>query len=427
MESDAEYFGTPFEAQIAYLRQKLNLPTERWDDITGRAHDRAFVVAGAAKADLLTDLHQQLLTRATDGAGINAFRKDFKQIVAKHGWTGWTGEGTKEGEAWRTRVIYQTNMASSYAAGRYAQMSDPEVLKLHPYWRYIHSEGAMHPRPHHLAWHGLTLPADHPFWKTHYAPNGWGCQCRITSVTRAEGERSAKAGLGEPPAGWDQIDPKTGAPVGIDKGFDYAPGASAKRPLQELIDAKLIKLDAPLGAQVWEALKPVLAMERQLAWWETLDGWLADTYPRGSMAIVGTLDRGVIDWLATNGKPTPLSAEIGIRDNLPRGAKQARHVADQNALTLNEWRALPALFEAPPAIYFDTGSGKLMYVGDGLGPMKVALEFDPVKLKKADVNVIEGAFRVSDETIAGSVKGGVWEVVRVSGTSGGSRTHISGK
>lgn len=420
-------FGTPFEAQIEYLRQKLALPTEKWDDIKGRSNDRAFIVAGAAKADLLTDLHSAVVKSATDGAGLQAFRKDFKGIVAKHGWTGWTGEGTKEGEAWRTRIIYQTNMANSYAAGRYVQMSDPDVLKLHPYWRYIHSDGVLNPRENHLAWHGLTLLASHPFWQTHFAPNGFGCQCRITSVTRKEGEASARAGLGDPPAGWDKIDPAAGEQVGIGKGFGYAPGASARRPMQEFIDDKLIKLDAPIGAAMWEVLKPVLAVERQLAWWETLDAWLADAYPRGAVAIVGTLDSGVIYWLAINGKPTPLSAEIGIRDNLPRGAKQARHVADQNALTLEEWRSLPALFEEPISIYFDTGSKKLMYVSDGLGPMKVALEFDPVKLKKSDVNAIEGAFHVSDEAIAGSVKGGVWEVVRVSGRSDGSRTHISGK
>lgn len=175
MPTQAFGFNTPFQAQIDHLRQKLDLPTDKWDAIVGRAHDRAFVVAGAAKADLLADLHAQINLRAQDGAGLNAFRKDFKAIVAKHGWTGWTGEGTKEGEAWRTRVIYQTNMASSYAAGRHAQMSDPEVLKLHPYWRYIHSEGAMHPRPLHLSWHGLTLPHDHPFFQTHFAPNGWNC------------------------------------------------------------------------------------------------------------------------------------------------------------------------------------------------------------------------------------------------------------
>ncbi|MEO8120915.1 MAG: phage minor head protein, partial [Rhodoferax sp.] len=233
-------FNTPFDAQIEFLRQKLNLPTERMDDIKGRAHDRAFMVTGAAKADLVADFHQLVNARAADGAGLESFRKDFKQIVAKNGWTGWTGEGTKAGEAWRTRVIYQTNMATSYAAGRYAQMSDPEVLKLHPYWRYIHSEGAMHPRPLHLSWHGLTLPAEHPFWKTHFAPNGYGCQCRITSVTRREGEASARAGLGEPPADWQAVNAKTGAPVGIDKGFDYAPGASVDLPLRQLVQDKLV-------------------------------------------------------------------------------------------------------------------------------------------------------------------------------------------
>ncbi|MCB8748366.1 head morphogenesis protein [Rhodoferax sp. U2-2l] len=233
-------FGTPFQAQIDYLVQKLRLPTDRWDDIMRSAHDRAFIVAGAAKADLLADLHQAVVKSAADGAGLQAFRKDFKAIVAKHGWTGWTGEGTREGEAWRTRIIYQTNMATSYSAGRYQQMTDPEVLKLHPYWRYIHSDGVLNPRQQHLAWHGLTLRHDHPFWKSHWAPNGFGCHCRITSVTRREGEASARAGLGEPPAGWDAIDPATGEPVGIGKGFGYAPGANVNVPLRQMVQDKLI-------------------------------------------------------------------------------------------------------------------------------------------------------------------------------------------
>lgn len=92
----------------------------------------------------------------------------------------------------------------------------------------------------HLAWHGLTLPADHPFWKSHWAPNGFGCQCRITSVTRKEGEASERAGLGEPPAGWDAIDPATGEQVGIGKGFGYTPGANVNVPLRQMVQDKLI-------------------------------------------------------------------------------------------------------------------------------------------------------------------------------------------
>lgn len=219
-------FGTPWQEQIDFLRQKLRLPTEKWDDIQRAAHDRAFMVAGAAKADLLADLHRAVLDAAEQGMGQAQFLRQFKEVVARNGWTGWTGEDSAAGQAWRARVIYQTNLAHSYAAGRWQQLKDPEFLHLRPYWRYIHSEAVRHPRPLHLAWHGLTLPHDHPFFLTHFAPNGWSCRCRIVAVSRKEGEASARAGLGQPPEGWDTIDPKTGAPLGIDKGFDYAPGAT---------------------------------------------------------------------------------------------------------------------------------------------------------------------------------------------------------
>ncbi|MBV5296331.1 MAG: head morphogenesis protein [Curvibacter lanceolatus] len=198
-------------------------------------------MAGVAKADLLYDLHQAVIDTAEAGGGVRQFQDQFQAIVAKHGWTGWTGEGSPEGEAWRARTIYQTNMATSYAAGRYQQLMDPDFLKLRPYWRYIHSDGVMHPRPWHLAWHGFTARYDHPFFQTHFCPNGWGCQCRIVAVSQKEFEASVRAGLNELPKGWDQIDPKTGAQVGIDKGFDYAPGAARDTSLRQMVQDKMIK------------------------------------------------------------------------------------------------------------------------------------------------------------------------------------------
>ena len=168
-------FNTPFAEQIDFFRQKLNLPTEHWDDIMRSAHDRAFVVAGAMKADLLADLHEAVGKVIGEGKSIGWFRKEFAAIVGKHGWQGWTGEGSPEGFAWRTKVIYQTNLATSYAAGRYAQLTDPELLTLRPWWRYKHADGVASPRLQHVAWNGLTLPHDHPFWQTHFPPNGWNC------------------------------------------------------------------------------------------------------------------------------------------------------------------------------------------------------------------------------------------------------------
>lgn len=225
-----------FEEQISFFRQKLNLPTERWDDIFQAAHDKAFMVAGAQKADLLADL-RAAVEKAITGQSIGQFRKDFAAAVAKSGWSGWTGEGTNAGVAWRTRVIYQTNIATSYAAGRWKQLKDPDLLAVRPFWQYIHADGVAHPRPLHLAWgnSGLTLPNDDPFWLTHFPPNGWGCKCRVKAVRKpAAGDATA------PPEGWDAIDPKTGAPAGIDKGWAYAPGANADASLQQLVQDKLV-------------------------------------------------------------------------------------------------------------------------------------------------------------------------------------------
>jgi len=370
-------FGTPFQEQIDYLLQKLRVPTERWDDIQRSAHDRAFMVAGAAKADLLKDLHDAVVQRATDGKGLKAFQKDFKAIVAKHGWTGWTGEGSKEGVAWRTKVIYQTNMAQSYAAGRYRQMTDPEYVRLRPYWRYIHREGVRHPRPQHLAWHGLTLPHDHPFFKTHFAPNGWGCGCRIVPVSKAEGERSRDAGLGEPPDGWDVIDPNTGAPVGIDKGFDYAPGAGVKRPLQELIDAKLLKLDAPLGAQVWAELKPALQQER-LAQWHAVFDATRDGMQAGAQAVaVHTVAPATVADLAERNVILE-NAAVWMRDTELMHALRDSKAARGAALPESVWRDLPVHL-AEATVYLDTQDSSLMYVvelGEKLGKLAVRVNYN---------------------------------------------------
>lgn len=237
-------FDLPFKEQSDFFRKKLNVQTSAWDDIWQAEHDRAFMVAGAAKADLLNDLRKAVDKAIATGTSLETFRKDFKKIVADNGWTGWTGEGSKAGEAWRTRVIYETNLRSSYAAGRWAQLNDPSFKKLMPFWRYVHNDSVLSPRPLHKQWGQvrLTLPADHVFWKTHFPPNGWGCRCRVVA---APGPQEGDAT--EPPVGWDTIDEKTGVPAGIDKGWAYAPGEAAFTRTQRLARAKAATLPEPLA------------------------------------------------------------------------------------------------------------------------------------------------------------------------------------
>ncbi|MHB1183386.1 MAG: phage head morphogenesis protein [Desulfobulbia bacterium] len=167
-------FKRPFAEQTAFFRAKLGnlVPTERWDDIEKSAHDRAFMVAGAAKADLLTGLAAAVDRSIAEGKGLEVFRKDFMAIAERNGWRGYTGDESAPRRAWRTRVIYTTNATTSYNAGREAQIAEGG----YPLKVYHHNDSVEHPRPQHLAWNGTTLPVDDPFWTAHSPQNGWGCQ-----------------------------------------------------------------------------------------------------------------------------------------------------------------------------------------------------------------------------------------------------------
>lgn len=239
-------FNKPFTEQVDFFRQKENRSTQWWDDILNAEHDRAFIVAGAAKADLLNDLRGAVDKAIAEGKSIQWFRQNFDDIVAKHGWQGWTGSDTQAGRDWRTRVIYSTNMRASYAAGRYAQLTDPDLLKNRPFWKYIHSDLVAHPRPLHQSWSGMVLRWDDPFWHSHYPPNGFGCRCRIKAVTASEYK-----GLPAPDDGtYTKIDRRGVAhelPNGVDYGWGYAPGASVTQQMRGFIADKASALPSALG------------------------------------------------------------------------------------------------------------------------------------------------------------------------------------
>jgi len=279
----ADYGSLPFPEQIAFFKDKVHLPTQRWDDLLGAAHDRAFVVAGATKADLLADLHTAVLKGIEEGTTLETFRQDFDAIVAKRGWTGWTGEGTQGGVAWRTDVIYSTNLRTSYAAGRWAQIQ--EVKATRPYLMYRHSHGVVHPRPQHVAWDGLVLPTDDPFWSSHYPPNGWGCKCRAFALNDGDIRRLGKDGP-------DQAPVPPGDTTGIDKGWDYAPGAGIN------------------GKQI---------AEQTMAQWRAAKAGAWETLTRG-------------DW-QSNGRPERLPADrSGIAMGPPATSTQGAIEAVRDAL-----------------------------------------------------------------------------------------------
>lgn len=318
----ADDFTLPFKEAIDFFRQKVTLPSQTWRDILGRSHDRAFVVAGATKEALLADLRAEIDKAIAGKITLAEFRAAFDEIVARHGWSGFAGDGSESGRAWRTRVIYETNLKTAYAAGRYAQMTDPDIVKVYKWWRYRHAFYRVPTKEryeHAHVWDGLVLAWNNSWWKTHYPPNGWYCSCGVEILSdrdlKAEGISPTNAPtVRTRPV----IDPKTGesvqVPEGIDFGWDHAPGRDWSR---EVVPRQLQR---PLKPSVGPpapapSLEPLSDIAKPFASKLLKEGLSDDAY------VSAFLDR----FGAAPGKPVlwrdPAGHALAISDQLFRNSR----------------------------------------------------------------------------------------------------------
>jgi hypothetical protein len=157
---------------------------------------------------------------------LGQFQQQFDEIVEKYGWT-YTGQ-----RAWRSALIYDTNVRAAYAQGRYQQQFSPQMKKRRPYLQYRLGDVATRHRAEHEKWDRLILPADDPWWDTHYPPNGFGCKCRAFSLSERDLKRMGKSGPDETPkTRYYEFEDRNGKmhklPVGIDPGWDHNPGKIA--------------------------------------------------------------------------------------------------------------------------------------------------------------------------------------------------------
>lgn len=378
-------FRKPFAQQVAAFRIRLAdlRATTGWKDVWQAEHDRAFMVAGAQKAELLADLAAAVDKAISQGTTLEEFRQDFDKAVADHNWHGWAGEETEKGRAWRTRVIYGTNLSTSYAAGRHAQLKAGGFK----FWVYRHGN-SREPRKQHLGWNGLILPPDHPFWEAHYPPNGWGCSCYVigansmASAVRRGGNADLKL-----PDNWRDLDPKTGAPFGIDKGWAYAPGRSVASTVTILAE-KLAALPAPVAADLvgtWP--------DRIFEAWSEEFATFVDTVSvgmkRGRMMPVGALKPEWVKATAEAGEPAAGSEIVVLEDDV----RHTFRLSKTDQLDPDWYRQLPLHLRHPDAVILDTvtpGRPALILIyGKGKDVPKLVLKINYRTGKFGTVNLVK--------------------------------------
>jgi SPP1 gp7 family putative phage head morphogenesis protein len=174
-----------------------------------------------------------------------------------------TGKTVKAqlGSARRLSLIYDTNLRTAEAAGRWEQMQ--ATRRERPYLRYV-CMNLPTSRPEHAAWHDTVLPKDDPWWDTHYPPNGWNCRCVVMELAEKDLKRyglrvsdSSRIPCNGTVEWVDERSFKTRTvSEGIDPAFDYNPGkAAASARAGEALDEKLAGLSPGLAEAARRGLR----------------------------------------------------------------------------------------------------------------------------------------------------------------------------
>lgn len=216
----------PVEA-IAFFRAKGFEIGFDWRDVWQDEHARAFTVAKAMSRDLLEDIRAAVDSAIAEGKTLAMFSKELRPRLVSKGWWGrkyqtdpatGTSKVVQLGSPARLRTIYETNLRTSYMAGRWQRIE--RTKKTLPLLRYVSVMDGRE-RPEHHAWHGTILPVDDPWWDTHFPPCGWGCRCDSQALNQRIMDRKGWQ-VTEPPKfrERDYVNRRTGEVTRVERGID---------------------------------------------------------------------------------------------------------------------------------------------------------------------------------------------------------------
>lgn len=181
-----------FEESADFFRDKVPLKPSEFYKLAEEYRAFAFTVSGYTKAQVLNKFYEEILKAIEEGTTMRDFKANMNEFLQTKGYDGITN--------FQADNIFRTNIQTAYQVGHYKQMTDPEVLRLRPYWQYD-AVNDQHTRPSHLAMDGRVFRADDPIWDTWYPPNGFRCRCGVKTLSeRQVKERGLTVETGAPTA-----------------------------------------------------------------------------------------------------------------------------------------------------------------------------------------------------------------------------------
>lgn len=243
-------------AALQHLQSKKRVGAFSHYDIWLEQHAYAFSVAKMMDEDLLRDTQEALADALREGTGFREFKARLKPILMAKGWWGeavmtdplddepkWVQLGSTR----RLKTIFQTNIATAHAASRWQRIW--AARRSMPFLRYNASH-AKHKREAHQRYVGLILPVEHTLWQVIFPPNGYGCQCSVSPLTRRQAERAGGVSK-EPDMDWVEVEnPRTGEVVRVPGDITPSFAHNHTRRVENVLDLAAQRHGAAFAGQL---------------------------------------------------------------------------------------------------------------------------------------------------------------------------------
>ncbi|MEO6323825.1 MAG: phage minor head protein [Thermoanaerobaculia bacterium] len=204
-----QYTVPTFQSVLDIWSKRKILPSDIFAALSDERRGQAGRLADVWNTHFVTDIYGSLLEAIRDGQTTREWLPKAQQILdaygAAEGTTVYTGERFS---AWYGDLVFRTNTANAYAAGRYAEMFSPEWIQASPFWLYsaIHDKRT---RTTHWQLDGKVFRKDDAAARRFLPPWGFNCRCNAIELDAAD-FRDGRYRLShgseveiQPPEGWD--------------------------------------------------------------------------------------------------------------------------------------------------------------------------------------------------------------------------------
>lgn len=164
----------PNEEASALVQAMRPVTREQYNNILPELRARVFVITGVEDLRVIEKV-RDLTAQVPQGVDW----KDAKDAIAQE----LEADLGEEEANRRAGVLLRHHVNQVYQAGRYQALKRESDIFTH--WEYL-TVGDANVRDSHRELDGTILPANHPFWDTHFPPWEFGCRCRVRGVLPEE-------------------------------------------------------------------------------------------------------------------------------------------------------------------------------------------------------------------------------------------------